>query len=291
MSDNTCSKLHFFARHTGAGRYPVVESSLINWMAGYFAVAPWSGLGSINSPRVTGMTASLPSTNSEQKLNNTWKTPILLKFILISTLLLPITQPCAQNLIAVMDLTSKGNVSNNLMDSLCNKISQEITSDTRYTAFDRQFIPFTLEQSTTKLSLPCADTKCLTQAGTLLGAKYIIGGSLQLSKNKLEIDLNRVDVETGKSIQTAQGTFTGATNDFINANLRSIVQNLMNDNKPAPAPTPIANKTSSNNLLARIAISALTVAGGGAAVYFYNKKGQTAANGDLPMDDVPGHDP
>ena len=272
MSDNTYSNLHFFDRHTSVSRYPVVEINLKNWI-----------------PACAGMTVSLPSSNSEQKPNNNWKTRIMLKIVLISALLLPITQPCAQQLIAVMDLAAEGSVSKNLMDSLCNRISEEITRNQQYIAFERQFIPFTLEQAGIKLSLPCADNRCLSEAGKLLGAKYIIGGSLQLSKNKLEIDLNRVDIETGKSVQTARCESKGTINDFFNDKLPDIVQNLMSNR--GPGTKTMANKSTSNHLLMRIGMSALAVAGGGAAVYFYNKKGQTAANGDLPIDDAPVHVP
>jgi hypothetical protein len=50
LLNSICSGKTYFARHTGKSRYPVVEFSQKNWMAGYYAalrgpaLVPFGGL-------------------------------------------------------------------------------------------------------------------------------------------------------------------------------------------------------------------------------------------------------
>jgi TolB-like protein len=217
-----------------------------------------------------------------------WKTHIMQKFVLffVSAFLLPVNRTNAQELVVVMDLVITSNISKNTMDSACNKIGKEIARDKQYFVFDRQFLPVTLEQAGAR-QLPCSETGCLTDAGKLLGAKYIIGGSLYLAKGILEVTLKRVDVGSGKSVQTVQWKSQGAINFFLNEKIPFLVQEMMTDSTPG-ATTTISKKTSKHPF-AWIGMSTLAVVGGGAAAYLYYKKGQTTANGDLPLDDVPVH--
>lgn len=207
-------------------------------------------------------------------------------FVLFIIVLLSIGRASAQDLIVVMDLVITSNISKNTMDSACNIISKEIARDKQYTAFDRQFLATTLEQAGAQ-QLPCSDAKCLTDAGLLLGAKYVIGGSLYLSKGILEVNLNRVDAQSGKSDRTVEWKSPGSINFFLSEKIPSLVKELMTDSVPVESAS--LHKKSSGHPLAWIGASALAVAGGGAAVYLYLKKGQTATNNDLPLDDVPVH--
>ena len=71
----------------------------------------------------------------------------------------------AQDLIAVMDLKNDGTVQKRDVNRICNKISEEITMDKRYTVYDRKYLPVTLASMGIKKAISCSSVECLTDIG------------------------------------------------------------------------------------------------------------------------------
>lgn len=214
------------------------------------------------------------------------------KFGLISLLMVLLTaylhaaEPPA--LISVLDLESDGSVSKVTIDTISDRISGVLSSDKRYTVFDRNFLPFTLQSMGIKKQQPCSTLSCISGLGGRLGAKYVVGGSVHLKKKEVTITLLYVDAEKRVLLGTVTKRTVSDRNDFLSNSLPILVKNLVKSNAHP------AVKERKKNFFAQpfVYVGGAAVAAAAAVViYLRYAKGPGAPPGgnDLSLGDAPQH--
>jgi hypothetical protein len=193
----------------------------------------------------------------------------------------------AQELIAVMDLQSDGSVSQGTIKTICDSISAEIARDVHYSVFDRNYLPFVLQQLNSKQPTLCSDAECLGSVGNLVGTNQIVGGSIVLKKDEIWIRLDRVDVKTRRSLQTVLKKMQGTRKDLFLASIPAIVKDLMNT--PQVSQSAPGKKGSFKQAIMWVGGSAIAAGTAAAIYYFVIKKGPQGEEPDVPMDNEPAH--
>jgi hypothetical protein len=108
-----------------------------------------------------------------------------------------------QNLLAVLDLERDSSVSQKEVTAVCDRISAVISNDSSYMQFERSQLPELLKQLYIEESATgCSDPQCLTVIGSLIGANFIVGGSIRKKGSETAIELNLVDVAKKQAINT-----------------------------------------------------------------------------------------
>ncbi len=93
--------------------------------------------------------------------------------------------------------------------ALSNTVRLQLIKLERYTVVDRNNMQQILEEQGFQQSGACSDLSCLVQIGRLLGVQKMIGGTIGMLGRKYIIDLQIVDVETGKIDKLEREEYTG----------------------------------------------------------------------------------
>jgi len=85
----------------------------------------------------------------------------------------------------------------------------------------------------------CVDTKCAVEIGMMLGAKYIVVGSVSKVGNTYSIDSRLINVKTGESYQSAEFNHKGEIDYLLLEGMKSVAYQLCDIEYQAKPPPPV----------------------------------------------------
>ena len=223
------------------------------------------------------------------------------RFYTVSLLVLFHTAFAAgQNLLAVLDFECDGSVPQKGITAVSDRISQTIAEDSTYVQFQRSQIPELLKQlSIDESASSCSDKQCLTVVGSLIGANYMVGGSIRYKNHETSIEISLIDVAEKKVINSVSFSSGSKKKALFDTEIPALAKSLMN---PAMQNPPVAGKKRKKSFLANpflyIGTGVAGIAAGGACYYAFVYKRSAADGGgggvndpddpsDLSLDDAP----
>jgi len=130
----------------------------------------------------------------------------------------------AQQRVAVIDFESI-NVSEAEAKALSQNLTSEIIALDKYTVVERSAMKRIMDEQKFQHS-GCVDTQCAVELGKILGAKYIIVGSVGKVGKTFSIDARMIEVETGESYQSANYKHKGEIDDLLIEGMKSVANQL-----------------------------------------------------------------
>jgi hypothetical protein len=196
-----------------------------------------------------------------------------------------------QNLLAVLDLENDGSVTQGEVTAICDRISGVIAKDSTYMQFERSQLPELLKQLYIEESATaCSDPQCLTVIGSLIGANFVVGGSIRKNGRETVIELNLVDVAKKKAMNTVGISLK--TSALLDSEVPSLVKKLMDLDLHGTQKVASAEKKGffANPLLYIGTGLAGAVAGGAYYYVYYYKNDNTNGTNDISLDDAPARE-
>ncbi len=197
-----------------------------------------------------------------------------------------------QSLLAVLDLASDGSVPKKEITAISDKISGVIADDSTYIQFERSQLPELLKQLYIEESAAaCSDIQCLIIIGNLIGANFIVGGSIRRTGKETEMSLNLVNVEKKQAMQNVAFKTTLKPYDILEMVIPAKVEALMTPgvkHKSKIAASAKGKKGFFTNPLLYIGTGLAGIAAGGAYYYFhYYKQPEVDVTNEISLDDAP----
>ncbi len=153
------------------------------------------------------------------------KIAILALFLILSGLSLNAQNKAA---VALIDLEVSTDLSHSISAVLSNLIRQEFLNAPNYQILDRNNMTSILKEQNFALSDACNSNECVIEVGKLLGVEKMIFGGIGTLGKKFLINLQMVDVSSGKIDKIVNHNYVGAIED-IDIVIREIARNLMGD--------------------------------------------------------------
>ena len=170
----------------------------------------------------------------------------------VYTILLLTSFGISAEYIAIIDFEGIG-VASQEARSLTQRLTSEMIRLEVYQVLERSKMKKLLDEQKFQYS-GCVNTQCAVDIGKMLGAKYMIVGSINKIGNTYAIDARMIDVETSESYISAQYDYTGAIDLLLKEGIRKIAyqlcelnyENKANENQFLSPPVlkyPLDNKT------------------------------------------------
>ncbi|MBN1997575.1 PEGA domain-containing protein [candidate division KSB1 bacterium] len=121
--------------------------------------------------------------------------------------------------IAVIDFDAP-DIGSSAVTALSNTVRLELVRLNKYTVVDRNNMQQILTEQGFQQSGACSDVSCLIQIGQLLGVQKMIGGTIGMLGQKFIVDLQIVDVQTGRIEKLEREEYTGALENLDTAIIR-----------------------------------------------------------------------
>ena len=142
--------------------------------------------------------------------------------ILLSILLT--TSLFAREYIAIIDFEGIG-VSEGEARALTQRLTSEIISLEMYQIVERSEMKRLLDEQKFQYS-GCVDITCAVDIGKLIGAKYMVVGTISKLGNAFSLDSRMISVETGESYISATYTVEGKIEKVIKYGMQSLAYQL-----------------------------------------------------------------
>lgn len=126
--------------------------------------------------------------------------------------------------IAVIDFEGI-NVSEVEAKALTQKLTTELIKVGEYIVLERSEMKKVLDEQKFQYS-GCVDTKCAVEIGMMLGAKYIVVGSVSKVGSTYSIDSRLINVKTGESYQSAEFNHKGEIDYLLLEGMKSVAYQL-----------------------------------------------------------------
>jgi len=136
------------------------------------------------------------------------------------TLILFLSLPFAREHIAVIDFEGI-NVGEEEAKALTQKLTTELIKLGEYVVLERSEMKKVLNEQKFQYS-GCVDTKCAIEMGMMLGAKYMIVGSVSKVGNTYSVDSRLINVKTGESYLSAEFEYKGEIDYLLTEGMVSI---------------------------------------------------------------------
>ena len=163
----------------------------------------------------------------------------ILLFILLTTSLF------AREYIAIIDFEGIG-VSEGEARALTQRLTSEIISLEMYQIVERSEMKRLLDEQKFQYS-GCVDITCAVDIGKLIGAKYMVVGSISKLGNAFSLDSRMISVETGESYISATYTVEGKIEKIIKYGMKSLAYQLCELEPPKISPITKLTDTLYNN--------------------------------------------
>ena len=160
-------------------------------------------------------------------------------FILLTTSLF------AREYIAIIDFEGIG-VSEGEARALTQRLTSEIISLEMYQIVERSEMKRLLDEQKFQYS-GCVDITCAVDIGKLIGAKYMVVGSISKLGNAFSLDSRMISVETGESYISATYTVEGKIEKIIKYGMKSLAYQLCELEPPKISPITKLTDTLYNN--------------------------------------------
>ena len=151
--------------------------------------------------------------------------------------LLPIlllTSLFAREYIAIIDFEGIG-VSEGEARALTQRLTSEIISLEMYQIVERSEMKRLLDEQKFQYS-GCVDITCAVDIGKLIGAKYMVVGTISKLGNAFSLDSRMISVETGESYISATYTVEGKIEKIIKYGMKSLAYQLCELEPPKISP-------------------------------------------------------
>jgi TolB-like protein len=126
--------------------------------------------------------------------------------------------------IAVIDFEGI-NVSEAEAKALTQKLTTELIKVGEYVVLERSEMKKVLDEQKFQYS-GCVDTKCAVEIGMMLGAKFIVVGSVSKVGSTYSIDSRLINVKTGESYQSAEFVHKGEIDYLLTEGMKSVAYQL-----------------------------------------------------------------
>ena len=163
----------------------------------------------------------------------------ILLFILLTTSLF------AREYIAIIDFEGIG-VSEGEARALTQRLTSEIISLEMYQIVERSEMKRLLDEQKFQYS-GCVDITCAVDIGKLIGAKYMVVGTISKLGNAFSLDSRMISVETGESYISATYTVEGKIEKIIKYGMKSLAYQLCELEPPKISPITKLTDTLYNN--------------------------------------------
>ena len=148
--------------------------------------------------------------------------------ILLSILLT--TSLFAREYIAIIDFEDI-NIGSRTAKALTHKLTTEMIALEVYQVLERSEMKRLLDEQKFQYS-GCVDTKCAVELGKILGAKYMVVGSISKVGETYSIDSRLIDVETSESYISADYTNQVPIDLLLSVGMKSIAYQLSEIEQP-----------------------------------------------------------
>lgn len=136
--------------------------------------------------------------------------------------------------VALLDLTVSSDLQQSISSVLSNIVRQEFLKSESYQILDRNNMATILKEQDFILSENCSGKECAVEVGKLLGVQKMIYGSIGTLGKKYIINLQMVDIETGKIEKIENENHVGAIED-LDGSMIKITKRLIGDEKVSTA--------------------------------------------------------
>ena len=130
----------------------------------------------------------------------------------------------AREYIAIIDFDGI-NVSEDNAKALTNRLTTEMIALGIYQILERSEMKQLLNEQKFQYS-GCVDTQCAVEVGKLLGAKYMVVGTVTKVGETFAIDARMLDVKTGESYISAKYNYKGKIDKLLDVGMTSIAYQL-----------------------------------------------------------------
>jgi len=152
-------------------------------------------------------------------------------------LLLIVGYVFAREYIAIIDFEGIG-VSNDEARALTQRLTSEMITLEAYQVVERSEMKRLLDEQKFQYS-GCVDTKCAVEIGRMIGAKYMVVGSISKVGGSYNLDSRMISVETGESYISAQFTSNGKIDKVLKLGILSLAYQLCEIEPPKISPLKI----------------------------------------------------
>jgi len=150
----------------------------------------------------------------------------------------------AREYIAIIDFEGIG-VNENEARALTQRLTSEMIALEVYQVVERSEMKKLLDEQKFQYS-GCVDTKCAVEIGKMIGAKYMVAGSISKIDDIYTIDTRLINVESSEAYASGQYTSQESLSNVLVNGMKSIAYQLCDIEADAPT-ISIINSSHSNN--------------------------------------------
>lgn len=133
--------------------------------------------------------------------------PHLIKFLLIFLFFIPLSSQESIKTVAILDFEPNG-IPDYEAQTLTERLRSEIANTKVFRITDRKLLDKIINEQALQQS-GCTTDECAAEVGQLLGAQYMISGSIGKLDQTFIVDVKLVSVTTGAAERTKTASFTG----------------------------------------------------------------------------------
>ena len=130
----------------------------------------------------------------------------------------------AREYIAIIDFEGIG-ISEDEAKILTQRLTSEMIALEVYQIIERKEMKRLLDEQKFQYS-GCVDLKCAVEIGKMIGAKYMVVGSISKIDNVFTVDSRLIYVETSEAYSSGQYTSEGSIDDLVKYGMKSIAYQL-----------------------------------------------------------------
>ena len=138
--------------------------------------------------------------------------------------ILLITSLFAREYIAIIDFEGIG-ITNDEARALTQRLTSEMITLEAYQVVERSEMKRLLDEQKFQYS-GCVDTKCAVDIGKMIGAKYMVVGSVSKLGSSFSIESRLIDVETSEAYISASYIHKGQIDALLTGGITSIARQL-----------------------------------------------------------------
>ncbi|MEA3496875.1 MAG: CsgG/HfaB family protein [Bacteroidota bacterium] len=131
----------------------------------------------------------------------------------------------SQTTIAVLQLRAKG-ISEMEAEVLTERLRSHLVNLNQFQVLDRENMNSILEEQGFQLS-GCTSSKCMIEAGQLLGVEFMISGSVGKFGTIFTIDLRKIDIGSGEIAKTSSYDFKGEMENLLTEGINTALIRLL----------------------------------------------------------------
>ena len=147
-----------------------------------------------------------------------------MKKLLLLFILLIVGSGFAREYIAIIDFEAK-DVKENEARALTQRLTSEMISLGVYQIVERAEMKRLLDEQKFQYS-DCVDMKCAVEIGKMIGAKYMVVGSISKIGQTYSIDSRMIDVKTSEAYISASYSFKGNIDGLLDDGMKSTAMQL-----------------------------------------------------------------